>query len=174
MTAGLRSASGSLLFKDHVPDIDSGVVRALRCAGGIILGKTNTSAFGWNATTVNMLFGPTRNPYDATRTSGGSSGGAAASTAACLAPINIGTDGGGSLRVPAAFTGTVGFKPSHGRVADVPPHTHWIIQHYGPVARTVGDAALILEALAGPDPRDPHSLPKTRIAIDATLLQKLS
>lgn len=159
MTAGIRSTSGSLLFRDHVPEEDSGVVRRVRRAGGIVLGKTNTPAFGWTGTTDNMIFGPTRNPHDPNLTPGGSSGGAAVAAAAGLAPVNIGTDGGGSLRTPAAFTGTVGFKPSHGRIPDVPAHTHWVIQHYGPVARTVADAALVLQATAGPDPRDPHSLP---------------
>ncbi len=166
MTAGLRSSSGSLLFRDFVPKEDSGVVRALKRAGAIILGKTNTSAFGWNATTVNMVYGPSRNPHDRTRASGGSSGGAAVSAATGLAPINIGTDGGGSLRVPAAFTGTVGFKPSYGRVPDVPPHTHWIIQHYGPLARSVSDVALTLASIAGPDARDPGSLPAATISIE--------
>lgn len=160
MVAGMRSTSGSRLFSDHVPDDDSGVVAAVRRAGGIVIGKTNTPAFGWTGTTDNMIFGPTPNPYDARLVAGGSSGGAAVSAATGLAPINIGTDGGGSLRTPAAFTGTVGFKPSHGRVPDVPAHTHWLVQHYGPVARSVGDAALVLQAVAGPSPLDPHSLPR--------------
>ena len=166
MTAGLRSSSGSRLFRDFVPSEDAGVVKALKRAGAIVIGKTNTSAFGWNATTLNMVYGPSRNPHDRSRASGGSSGGAAVSAAAGLTPINIGTDGGGSLRVPAAFTGTVGFKPSYGRVPDTPPHTHWIIQHYGPVARRVSDIALTLAAIAGPDARDPGSLPATAIAIE--------
>lgn len=159
MTAGIRSTSGSPLFRNHVPEEDSGVVAAMKKAGAIVIGKTNTPAFGWKGTTDNLLFGPTRNPIDSTLTSGGSSGGAAVAAATAMAPINIGTDGGGSLRLPAAFTGTVGFKPSHGRIADVPPHTHWLLQHYGPISRTVRDIVLILQAVAGPDPRDPHSLP---------------
>jgi aspartyl-tRNA(Asn)/glutamyl-tRNA(Gln) amidotransferase subunit A len=159
MVQGMRSTSGSRLFADHVPQQDSGVVARARRAGGIVVGKTNTPAFGWTGTTDNMIFGPTPNPYDATLTAGGSSGGAAVSAATGLAPINIGTDGGGSLRTPAAFTATVGFKPSHGRIPDVPAHTHWLVQHYGPVARSVADAALVLQAMAGPSPLDPHSLP---------------
>jgi aspartyl-tRNA(Asn)/glutamyl-tRNA(Gln) amidotransferase subunit A len=159
MVRGMRSTSGSRLFADHVPDEDSGVVTAVRRAGGIVIGKTNTPAFGWTGTTDNMIFGPTPNPYDMALTAGGSSGGAAVSAATGLASVNIGTDGGGSLRTPAAFTGTVGFKPSHGRIPDVPAHTHWLVQHYGPVARSVADAALVLQATAGPSPLDPHSLP---------------
>ncbi|GGC86873.1 amidase [Chelatococcus reniformis] len=160
MTAGLRSTSGSPLFADHVPQADAGVVAAVRRTGGIVVGKTNTPAFGWTGSTDNKLFGPTPNPHDRTVTAGGSSGGAAVSAAAALAPVNIGTDGGGSLRTPAAFTGTVGFKPSHGRLADVPAHPHWLMQHYGPIGRTVADVALVLEAAAGPHPADPHSLPR--------------
>jgi aspartyl-tRNA(Asn)/glutamyl-tRNA(Gln) amidotransferase subunit A len=163
MTEGIPSTSGSPLFKDHVPTEDWGVVASLKRAGAFVIGKTNTPAFGWTGTTDNKLFGPTPNPYDARLTAGGSSGGAAVAAATHLAPINIGTDGGGSLRTPAAFTGTVGFKPSHGRIADVPPHTHWSLQHYGPIARSVRDIALILEAAAGPHPRDPHSLPAETI-----------
>ncbi len=159
MTEGIVSTSGSPLFRNHLPAEDSGVVAALKRSGAIVIGKTNTPAFGWKGTTDNLLFGPTPNPYDASLTAGGSSGGAAVAAATALAPINIGTDGGGSLRIPAAFTGTVGFKPSHGRIADVPPHTHWLLQHYGPIARSVRDIALILQASAGPNPRDPHSLP---------------
>ena len=159
-TAGLRSTMGSPLFRDYVPEQDSGVAAALRRSGAIILGKTNTSAFGWAGVTDNLLFGPTRNPWNPALTPGGSSGGAAVATATGMVPISLGTDGGGSLRAPAAFTGMIGFKPSHGRLPDSPAHPHWLIQHYGPVARTVADVALFLDAVAGPDPADPHSLPR--------------
>jgi len=158
-TAGMRSTSGSLLFRDHVPDEDSGVVAAARQAGAIVVGKTNTPAFGWAGFTDNMIFGPTRNPWNPELTPGGSSGGAAVSVATGMVPLAIGTDGGGSLRTPAAFTGTVGFKPSHGRLPDTPLHPHWLLQHYGPIARNVGDVAYFLDAAAGPHPDDPHSLP---------------
>jgi aspartyl-tRNA(Asn)/glutamyl-tRNA(Gln) amidotransferase subunit A len=158
-TKGIRSTSGSLLFQDYVPAEDAGVVAAMKRAGAIVLGKTNTPAFGWTGITTNKVFGSTRNPYDLTRTPGGSSGGAAVAAATAMAALHIGTDGGGSIRVPAAFTGTVGFKPSHGRVPDVPSHTHWLFQHYGPVARSVADIRLVMAAIAGPDPRDPYSLP---------------
>jgi Asp-tRNA(Asn)/Glu-tRNA(Gln) amidotransferase A subunit family amidase len=159
LTHGMRSTMGSPLFADHVPDADSGVVARARAAGAIIIGKSNTPAFGWTAITDNLLFGPTRNPFDPTLTPGGSSGGGAVATATGMVPIGIGTDGGGSLRTPGAFTGTVGFKPSHGRLPDTPPHPHWIIQHYGPLTRSVADAAAFLDATAGPCAEDPHSLP---------------
>lgn len=158
-TKGIRSTSGSLLFKDYVPTEDSGVVSAMKRAGAIVLGKSNTPAFGWTGVTDNKVFGVTRNPHNLTLTPGGSSGGAAVAAATAMAALHVGTDGGGSLRIPAGFTGTVGFKPSHGRVPDVPPHTHWLFQHYGPIARTVADIRRVMDAIAGPDPRDPHSLP---------------
>lgn len=161
LTKGIRTTSGSLLFKDFVPAEDSGVVAAMKRSGAFLLGKTNTPAFGWTGTTDNKVFGPTRNPYDLTLTPGGSSGGAAVAAATAMAALNIGTDGGGSLRIPSAFTGTVGFKPSHGRVPDTPPHTHWLFQHYGPIARSVADIRLVFDAIAGPVPQDPHSLPRT-------------
>lgn len=157
-TKGMRSTSGTPLFRDYVPDEDSGVVAAAKAAGAIVVGKTNTPAFGWTAITDNLVFGETKNPWDPALTCGGSSGGGAVSVATGMVPIGIGTDGGGSLRTPGAFCGVVGFKPSHGRFPDVPAHTHWLFQHYGPLARCVADAALFLDAAAGPDPRDPHSL----------------
>lgn len=144
LTKGLRSTMGSPLYADFVPDEDTGVVARARSAGAIIIGKTNTPAFGWTAITDNLIFGPTRNPWNPDLTPGGSSGGAAVATATGMAPIGIGTDGGGSLRTPGAFTGTIGFKPSHGRIPDTPPHPHWIIQHYGPLARSVADVAAFL------------------------------
>jgi aspartyl-tRNA(Asn)/glutamyl-tRNA(Gln) amidotransferase subunit A len=162
LTKGVRTTMGSPIFRNYVPEEDAGVVAALKRNGSIMLGKTNTPAFGWKGTTDNLVFGPTRNPLDLKLTPGGSSGGAAVAAATGMSAINVGTDGGGSLRIPAAFTGTVGFKPSHGRIPDVPPHTHWLVQHYGPIARSVGDVALILGAVAGPDSRDPYSLPASR------------
>lgn len=171
MVRGMRSTSGSRLFANHIPTEDSGVAASVRAAGGIIIGKTNTPAFGWTGVTDNMIFGPTPNPYDLRLTAGGSSGGASVSAATGMAPVNIGTDGGGSLRLPAAFTGTVGFKPSHGRIPDVPPHTHWLVQHYGPVTRSVVDAALILHAVATYSPLDPHSLPRGGIDYQSAVAQ---
>ena len=115
-TRGLRTTGGSRLFADLIPEEDAVPVGRLRAAGAVILGKTNTSEFGHKALTDNPLFGPTRNPWDPERTPGGSSGGAAAAVAAGLGPIGFGTDGGGSVRIPAALCGLVGFKPSYGRI----------------------------------------------------------
>jgi aspartyl-tRNA(Asn)/glutamyl-tRNA(Gln) amidotransferase subunit A len=131
----------------------------MKRAGGILLGKTNSPTLGWIALTHNMLFGATPNPWNTSVSAGGSSGGAAVAAATGMAPINIGTDGGGSLRIPASFTSTVGFKASYGRVPNYPNGPNWATQHIGPIARSVEDAAMVLDALAAPDDRDPYSLP---------------
>ncbi len=158
-TAGVRTTSGSPLFADFVPAEDAAVVARIKSLGGILLGKTNTPAFGWIGATHNKLFGATPNPWDPAVTAGGSSGGAAVAATTCLSPVNIGTDGGGSLRGPASFTGTVGFKPSYGRVPNYPTGNNWSLQHLGPIARSVADVAIVLSAIAGPDSRDPYCLP---------------
>ncbi|MEA2944513.1 MAG: aspartyl-tRNA(Asn)/glutamyl-tRNA(Gln) amidotransferase subunit [Bradyrhizobium sp.] len=158
-TAGVRTTFGSPLFSDVIPAEDAAVVSALKRAGGILLGKTNTPAFGWVGVTQNLVFGATPNPWNPAKTAGGSSGGAAVAACARLAPINIGTDGGGSLRVPAAFTGIVGFKPSYGRVPNYPTGANWSLQHIGPIARSVDDIVMAFETIAQPDERDPYSLP---------------
>jgi aspartyl-tRNA(Asn)/glutamyl-tRNA(Gln) amidotransferase subunit A len=158
-TAGVRTTFGSRLFADFVPAEDCAAVAALKRAGAIMLGKTNTPALGWIGITHNKLFGATPNPWNLAMTAGGSSGGAAVAALTGLAPINIGTDGGGSLRLPASFTGTVGFKPSYGRVPNYPTGPNWGLQHIGPIARRVEDIAAIMDALAVPDDRDPYSLP---------------
>lgn len=160
ITRGVRTTFGTRLFADHVPTEDAPMVERLRAAGGILVGKTNTPTFGWLGATHNLLFGPTRNPWRLDRTPGGSSGGAAAAVAAGLGPVAIGTDGGGSIRIPAAFTGIFGLKPSYGRIATYPPSGAWSLSHIGPMTRTVADAALVLRVAAGPDERDPHSLPR--------------
>jgi aspartyl-tRNA(Asn)/glutamyl-tRNA(Gln) amidotransferase subunit A len=131
----------------------------LKAAGAIMLGKTNTPTFGWVGVTDNLLFGPTRNPWSRDHTPGGSSGGAGAAAAAGLGPLHIGTDGGGSIRKPAAWCGIFGLKPSYGRVALHPHGAAWSLSHAGPMTRTVKDAALMLDAMAGPDERDQYSLP---------------
>src|SRR2546427_8364923 len=118
---GLVSTGGSRLFADEVPSEDALVVGRLRVAGAVIVGKTNTSEFGHKAVTDNPLFGVTRNPWDPTLTPGGSSGGAAAAVASGVGPMALGTDAGGSVRIPAAFCGVFGFKPSFGRVPDRAP-----------------------------------------------------
>jgi len=168
-TAGVRTTFGSRLFADFVPDEDCAAVAAVRRAGGILLGKTNTPTLGWTAITHNKLFGATPNPWDPSVTAGGSSGGSGVAALAGLAPVNVGTDGGGSLRVPGSFTGTVGFKPSYGRVPNYPTGLNWGTQHIGPIGRTVEDVAIAFEALAAPDSRDPYSLPAANIRFSESL-----
>jgi amidase len=162
-TAGLRTTYGSPLHRDHVPERDGLLAERLRAAGAIIIGKTNTPEFGAGSQTFNPLFGATRNPYDLTRTAGGSSGGAAAAVATGMLPVADGSDFGGSLRNPAAFCNVVGLRPAPGRIPALAPADAWSpLPVHGPIARTVADAALLLEALAGPDPRAPLSLPAER------------
>src|SRR5438067_8729801 len=160
-TRGLTTTGGSRLFADHVPDEDAIAVARLKAAGAVLLGKTNTSEFGHKAVTENPLFGVTRNPWNPALTPGGSSGGAAAAVASGLGPLALGTDGGGSVRIPAAFCGVYGFKPSWGRVPQYPSFPGW--EHLsvtGPITWTVRDAALVLDVIAGDDDRDRHSLPR--------------
>jgi Asp-tRNA(Asn)/Glu-tRNA(Gln) amidotransferase A subunit family amidase len=160
LTRGLPTTFGTPLLRDNVPAEDAPVEERLQAAGGILVGKTNTPTFGWIAATHNLLFGATRNPWQLDRTPGGSSGGASAAVAAGLAPLAVGTDGGGSIRIPAAFTGIVGFKPSFGRIPMYPPPGYaWSLSNLGPLTRTVADAALMMDVMAGPDERDPCSLP---------------
>jgi amidase len=150
-TAGIRTTYGSPLYADHVPDADAWLVRRLRGAGAIVLGKTNTPEFGAGSQTFNPVFGATRNPYDLSRTAGGSSGGAAAAVAAGMLPFADGSDLGGSLRNPASFCNVVGLRPTPGRVPDPERLDLWEpLSVVGPVARTVADAALLLGALAEP------------------------
>lgn len=158
-TKGMRTTFGSLVFKDHVPDHNGLIVERLQSAGAITLGKTNTPEFGAGAQTYNEVFGKTRNPYDTSKTCGGSSGGAAVSLACGMVPIADGSDMGGSLRIPANFCNVVGFRTSPGRVPMWPELAAWSpIWVQGPMARTVEDAALMLSAIAGPDDRSPISL----------------
>lgn len=158
-TAGIRTTHGSPLWADHIPDRDDLIVERIRAAGGITLGKTNTPEFGAGSHTFNPVFGATRNPYDPTRSAGGSSGGAAAGLACGMFPIADGSDTGGSLRNPGSFNNVVGFRPSPGRVPNWPNQLGWTTLNVkGPMARTVADAALLLSAVAGPDPRAPISL----------------
>jgi aspartyl-tRNA(Asn)/glutamyl-tRNA(Gln) amidotransferase subunit A len=153
-TRGIRTTMGSRLLEHWVPDFDAVVVERLRAAGAVVLGKTNTSEFGWKGDAGNLLFGPTRNPWNRDRSSGGSSGGAAAAVATGLGPIALGTDGAGSLRIPAAFCGVVGYKPAQGVVPVYPNSGIGTLSHHGPIARTVSDIALVLGAVSGPDARD--------------------
>ena len=159
-TRGLRTTGGSRLFADLVPEQDAVAVLRLKAAGAIVLGKTTTSEFGHKAVTDSPLFGITRNPWDLTRTPGGSSGGAGAAVASGLGPIALGGDGGGSIRIPASFCGLFGFKPSYGLVPEFPGFPGWDhVSHTGPLTRTVRDAAAVLEVIAGTDDRDRTSLP---------------
>ena len=158
-TKGIRTTYGSPIYRDHVPVLDALIVERLRGAGAITIGKTNTPEFGAGSQTFNEVFGATRNPYDLTKTCGGSSGGAAVALACGMLPIADGSDTGGSLRNPAAFCNVVGFRTSPGRVPAWPNEVGWFpISVQGPMARTVADTALLLSAMAGPDPRSPIAI----------------
>jgi aspartyl-tRNA(Asn)/glutamyl-tRNA(Gln) amidotransferase subunit A len=158
-TKGVRTTFGSVALADNIPAADSPAVARLKAAGAILVGKTTTPEFGHKCFTEAPLFGRTANPWDLARTPGGSSGGAAAAIAAGLAPLGIGTDGGGSSRIPAACCGVVGFKQTLGLVPhDLTPDGFGNQSHITPMTRTVMDTALMLRAIAGPDPCDPHSL----------------
>src|SRR4051812_16348944 len=158
-TAGMRTTYGSPLFADHVPDADSLLVERLRKAGAVIIGKTNTPEFAAGSQTFNPVFGATRNPYDLTKTPGGSSGGAAAAVAAGMVPVGDGSDLGASVRNPAAFCNLVGLRPTAGRIPDAGPGDPWNpFPVLGTIGRTPSDVALLFHALAGPDPRDPLSI----------------
>ncbi|HTK89848.1 MAG TPA: amidase [Verrucomicrobiae bacterium] len=159
ITKGVRTTFGTRFYADHVPTEDAPMVARMKAAGGIQLGKTNTPTFGWIGATHNLVFGITRNPWNTDRTPGGSSGGASAAVAAGLGPVAIGTDGGGSIRIPASCAGIFGHKASYGRIPVYPPSGAWSLSHIGPMTRTVEDAALMMNACAGPDERDQYSLP---------------
>ena len=157
-TKGIRTMRGSAIFQDYVPEEDAVASERMRMAGGVFLGKTTTPELGWKGVTDSPVTGITRNPWNLDRTPGGSSGGASAQVAAGMGPLAIGTDGGGSIRIPAGFTGIYGLKPTSGRVPVYPASVFATLSHVGPMTRTVADGALMLAALAGPDPRDRYSL----------------
>jgi amidase len=158
-TKGIRTTFGSLLFKDYVPAEDDSIVERLRRAGAITIGKTNTPEFGAGSQTFNKVFGATKNPYDVTKTCGGSSGGAAVALACGMVPVADGSDTGGSLRNPAAFCNVVGFRPSIGRVPNPKAPFAWsTLSTSGCLGRSVADLALGLSAVAGPDSRAPLSI----------------
>ena len=158
ITRGLRTMRGSKMYESWVPEEDTPAVERLRAAGGILLGKTTTPEFGWKGVTDSPVTGITRNPWNLEMTPGGSSGGAAAQVAAGMGPLAIGTDGGGSIRIPASFSGIYGIKPSYGRVPTYPASNHDQLSHMGPMTRTVADAALMLSVMAGPHDCDRFSL----------------
>jgi aspartyl-tRNA(Asn)/glutamyl-tRNA(Gln) amidotransferase subunit A len=159
MTKGVRTMRGSKLYEHDVPSEDAPVVERLKAAGAIILGKTTTPEFGFKGVTDSRVTGISRNPWHLERTPGGSSGGAGAAVAAGLGPLAIGTDGGGSIRIPSSFCGIYGLKPHVGRVPVYPASAMGDLSHAGPMTRTVRDAALMLNVIAGADDRDRFSLP---------------
>ena len=155
-TKGVRTTSGSLLLKDFIPEYDSIAVERVKKAGAVILGKTNSPEFGLSGTTENRLGEACRNPWDTSRTTGGSSGGAGAAIAAGLCSLAIGSDGGGSIRIPASFCGIYGLKPTRGRVPRHGGFGGWpLFSTVGPMTSTVKDSAMLLQVLSGPDERDP-------------------
>jgi amidase len=158
-TKGIRTTSGSPIFAQHVPDQNALIVERLQRAGAITIGKTNTPEFGAGSQTFNSVFGATLNPYDTTKTCGGSSGGAAVALACGMMPIADGSDMGGSLRNPAGYCNVVGLRPAPGRVPSWPTQNAWeSLSVQGPMARTVQDVALLLSVMAGPDPRSPIAI----------------
>jgi amidase len=161
LTRGMRTTFGSPIYKDFIPQEDSLLVTRIREAGAIAIGKTNVPEFAAGSQTFNPVFGATLNPYDRTRTCGGSTGGGAVALACGMLPLADGSDMGGSLRNPASFCNVVGLRPSPGRVPVWPTTTAWsTLSVDGPMGRNVADAALLLSAIAGPDPRSPIALPE--------------
>ena len=158
-TAGVRTTFGSKFFAENVPTEDGAVAGRMKATGGVLLGKTNTPHFGYKDMCDNLLGPPCKNPWNTERTSGASSGGAGSAVAAGLGPIAHGSDGAGSIRIPAALCGIFGMKPSYGRVPYYPNADYFALRsHNGPMTRTVRDGALMLQAIAGPDPRDPLTI----------------
>ncbi|HKP17229.1 MAG TPA: amidase, partial [Gaiellaceae bacterium] len=172
---GVRTTYGSPMFDGHVPGVDAEAVRRARDAGAVLIGKTQTHEFAWGITSVNLLMGTSRNPWAPARMSGGSSGGSAVALAAHLVPLALGSDTGGSIRVPSAFCGTVGLKPTYGRVSTtgVFPLAR-SLDHPGPMARTPADAALLLATIAGLDERDPATEDVPLGDLDAALAAGLA
>lgn len=180
-TKGIRTTFGSLIREHFIPGEDTLSVERLKAAGAILLGKTNTPEFAHDIHTTNKIFGATRNPFDVNVTAGGSSGGSGAAVAARLAPVAIGTDLGGSIRIPCSYNGIAGVRPSPGRVPVYPNEFGWdtLVAHvHGPMTWSAADLGLVLQALAGPDDRDPSSLPAaacdySHIAVEPPSLKNL-
>ncbi|AOD21713.1 amidase [Rhodococcus sp. p52] len=159
LTDGWPTLRGSQAIDENQDwNVDSPVAARLREDGMVLVGKTTTPEIAWKAVTDSALYGVTTNPVDTTKTAGGSSGGSAAAVAAGFGPCSVGTDGGGSIRIPASFCGVVGFKPTHGRIPIFPASPFGPLAHAGPITRTVEDAALLTDILALPDPRAPTAL----------------
>jgi aspartyl-tRNA(Asn)/glutamyl-tRNA(Gln) amidotransferase subunit A len=174
-TRGIRTTYGSKIFEHYKPREDEVIVKRVKNAGVVILGKTNTPAFGYKGETDNLIFGPTKNPWNLKKTPGGSSGGAAAAIASGMGPLAIGSDGGGSIRLPSSFCGVYGLKSTFGRV----PHKDMTavgylgtLVHRGPIVRYVKDAALMLDTIAGEDDWDRYSLPKPNYSFLEKLNEK--
>ncbi len=173
---GLPTSYGAVPMRDNIAEQDSVVVERLRAAGAIVVGKTNTPLFGSTAYCKNLLFGVTRNPWNLSKTPGGSSGGSSAAIAARMVPLATAADGGGSIRIPATYVGAFGLKPTFGRVPMTEGEqfgmTKWVdCVHFGPLTRTVADAALFMDMTVGYSPRDPNSLPHPGISYaDTTAL----
>jgi aspartyl-tRNA(Asn)/glutamyl-tRNA(Gln) amidotransferase subunit A len=160
VTRGWPTRRGSLTVDPNAYiDTDAPTVARLKEAGAVLIGKTTTPEFGWKGSTDSPLTGTTRNPWNVAKTPGGSSGGSAAALAARLCPLALGTDGGGSIRIPASFTNTYGLKPSFGRVPAYPLSPFGTLAHVGPMSRTVLDSAMLMNVIARPDPRDWYALP---------------
>jgi Asp-tRNA(Asn)/Glu-tRNA(Gln) amidotransferase A subunit family amidase len=165
-TKGIKTTYGSKMYENFVPEEDAIVVKRLKDAGCVILGKTNTPEFAFSGITDNPVFGESKNPWHRERTTGGSTGGGAAAIASGLGPLTVGTDAGGSIRIPSALCGVYGLKPSFGRVPTYPYvilHSR-TINHYGPLVRYVEDAALMLDVMKGPDDNDRLSLPDQNLS----------
>ena len=176
-TKGIKTTSGSIIYQNYIPTEDDVVVERLKSAGAIIIGKTNVPELGYSGASYNMIFPPTNNPWNIERTAGGSSSGSGAAVAAGLGPMAIGSDGGGSVRIPASINGLFGMKASMGRVPlypgtkdeTAPGVSGWeSIEHIGPLTRTVADGALMLSVIAGPDDRDRRTIPDNIDWLQAT------
>ena len=161
-TKGVRTTFGFPSYREFIPENDAWIVSRMRDAGAVMVGKTNVPEFGAGSHTFNRVFGATRNPYDLSRTVGGSSGGAAAALCTRMVPLADGSDTGGSLRNPAAFCNVVGFRPSPGRIPAGPNGDSWTdLSQHGPMARTIDDTALLFSVLAGPDDRASRMLERS-------------
>jgi len=174
-TRGIRTTSGSLLYRDFVPAYDATSVERLRAAGAICVGKTNMHELAYGITSKNPHYGFVLNPHDTSRIAGGSSGGSATLIAAELLPMCLGTDTGGSIRIPASYCGVVGLKPTYGRVSRFGVHPlSFSLDHVGPLGSCVDDCAVAMNVLAGPDNRDPTCLPHPAPDFDRQLLPDLN
>lgn len=169
LTKGLRTQRGSRIYADSVPTETAPAVERMLAAGAIMVGKTTTPEFGWKAASNSPLYGVTRNPWDVSRTAGGSSSGSAVAVADGTVPLTLGSDGGGSMRVPAAFCGIFSLKATLGRVPTYPLSPSEHLSHAGPMTSSVADYALALDVLQGPDERDPQSLADSGVSYHRTL-----